>query len=222
MHATYTEVEVLAMYQLKDISNTWYEIWEESRGEDAALATWKEFSNAFLEHFLPIEVFEAKSLEFERLKQNEYYLKFISMAKYAPKIVRDMRARVRWFVLGLSDGFFVDDNISAQNNDMTIAKMVAFVQGNKDKLKEEDHGGFHQFFRKPKSRPAPSSTIAPLQRSKFNKKNQNFIVADSQSQASMGYRVLGYPICNMCGKRHPGLCRLDTNGCFVCGQQATS
>ncbi|XP_070045627.1 uncharacterized protein [Nicotiana tomentosiformis] len=68
MHATDTEAAELAAYQLKDVSNTWYETWEESRGEDAAPATWKEFADTFLGHFIPIEVLEAKALEFERLK----------------------------------------------------------------------------------------------------------------------------------------------------------
>ncbi|XP_070034286.1 uncharacterized protein [Nicotiana tomentosiformis] len=158
-----------------------------------APATWKEFAYAFLEHFLPIEVLEAKALEFERLKQNEMsvnenYLKFVSLAKYAPKMVHDTRAKVWRFVLGLSDDLFADANIAAQNNDMTITKMVAFVQGNKDRLKEEEPlqrendrefskraksagnfshrgsqtGGNHQFFRKSKSGPAPSSASAPV------------------------------------------------------------
>ncbi|XP_075096584.1 uncharacterized protein LOC142174647 [Nicotiana tabacum] len=159
---------------------------------------------------------------------NEYYLKFISLAKYAPEMVRDMRARVRRFVLGLSDDLFADANIAAQNKNMSITKMVAFVQGNKDRLKEEERlrrekerefRGNRQFFKKSKLGLAPSLASAPVSRSKFNKKNQNFRTADSQSQASVGYRVPGYPICNTCGKRHPGLCRLGTNSCFGYGQQ---
>nr|XP_016463287.1 PREDICTED: uncharacterized protein LOC107786335 [Nicotiana tabacum] len=89
---------------------------------------------------------------------------------------------------------------------MTITKMISFVQGNEDRLKEEERlrrekerefskraksagnfnhggsqaGGNRQFFKKSKSRPAPSSASAPVQRSKFNKKNQNFRTADSQ------------------------------------------
>ncbi|XP_075103947.1 uncharacterized protein LOC142178428 [Nicotiana tabacum] len=221
MHATDTEAAELAAYQLKDVANTWYEIWEESRGEDADPATWKEFADAFLEHFLPIEVLEAKALEFERLRQNdmsvnEYYLKFVSLAKYAPEMVRDMRARVRRFVLGLSDDLFADANIAAQNNDMTITKMVAFVQGNKDRLKEEERlrrAKEREFSKRAKS--AKISTMGDLKQEKY----QNFRTANSQSQASVGYRVPDYPICNTCGKRHLGLCRLGTNGCFGCGQQ---
>nr|XP_009803207.1 PREDICTED: uncharacterized protein LOC104248608 [Nicotiana sylvestris] len=233
MHDIDTEAVDLAAYQLKDVANTWYETWEESRGEDADPETWKDFADAFLEHFLPIEVLEAKALKFKRLRQNdtsvnEYYLKFVSLAKYAPEMVRDMSARVRRFVLGLSDDLFADANIVAQNNDMTITKMVAFVQGNEDRLKEEERlrrEEKREFSKRAKSTGnfnhggSQAGASAPVQRSKFNKKNQNFRIADSQSQASVGYRVLGYPICNTCGKRHPRLCRLGTNGCFGCGQQ---
>ncbi|XP_070008618.1 uncharacterized protein [Nicotiana sylvestris] len=92
-------------------------------------------------------------------------------------MVRDMRARVRRFVLGLSDDLFSDTNIAAQNNYMTITKMVTFVQGNEDRA------------------------------------------TGSQSQASVGYRDGEYPTCNTCGKKHPGVCRLGTNGCFGCSHQ---
>ncbi|XP_070023103.1 uncharacterized protein [Nicotiana sylvestris] len=250
MHATDIEAAELATYQLTDVVNTWYEIWEESRGEYATPSTWKEFGDAFLDHFLPIEVLEAKALEFERLRQNdmsvnEYYLKFVSLAKYAPEMVHDMRAEVSRFVLGLSDDLFANANITAQNNDMTITKMVAFVQGNEDRLKEVEWlqkekdrefskrsksagnfsrggsqaGGNRQFFRESKSLPAPSSANALVQMSKFKRKNQNFRVVGSQPQTSVGYRGLEYPTCNTCGKKHSGVCHLGTNGCFGCGQQ---
>ncbi|XP_070057068.1 uncharacterized protein [Nicotiana tomentosiformis] len=146
---------------------------------------------------------------------NEYYLKFVALAKYAPEMVRDMRSRVKRFVLGLSDDLFACANIASQNNDMTITKMVAFVQGNEDRLKEKERlqkekdmefskraksagnfihkgshgGGNRQFFTKPKPRPAPSSVSAPVQRSKFNKKSQNFRAAashNSQAQQRRG------------------------------------
>ncbi|XP_075101689.1 uncharacterized protein LOC142177123 [Nicotiana tabacum] len=48
-------------------------------------------------------------------------------------MVRDMRARVRRFVLGFSDDLFADAIKAAKNNDLTITKMVAFVQGNEDR-----------------------------------------------------------------------------------------
>ena len=69
---------------------------------------------------------------------NDYYLKVVSLAKYAPHMVPDMRARVRCFVLGLIPDLHGDENIAAHNGTMTIIKIVAFVQGIKDRMKEEE------------------------------------------------------------------------------------
>ncbi|XP_060177775.1 uncharacterized protein LOC132607710 [Lycium barbarum] len=71
-----------------------------SGSEDAPDATWDEFASAFLDHFMPIEVREAKAEQFLQLKQNDrsvqdYYLEFVSLAQHAPNMVPDMRARVR-------------------------------------------------------------------------------------------------------------------------------
>ncbi|KAJ8564409.1 hypothetical protein K7X08_000869 [Anisodus acutangulus] len=82
-------------------------------------------------------------MEFEKLKQNgrsvhKYYLKFVSLQKYAPHMVLDMRARVRRCVYDLDPYLYDITNMIAQNKEMTITKMVAFVQGNKSRLKEEE------------------------------------------------------------------------------------
>ncbi|XP_059294542.1 uncharacterized protein LOC132047526 [Lycium ferocissimum] len=97
MHATDTEAAELGAFQLQDVAHIWYETWEQSRGEDAPSATWDEFADAFIEHFMPIEVREAKATEFENLRQKDmtvqdYYLKFVSLSAYAPHMVPDMRA----------------------------------------------------------------------------------------------------------------------------------
>ncbi|XP_070019480.1 uncharacterized protein [Nicotiana sylvestris] len=121
--------------------------------------------------------------------------------------------------------------------------MVTFVQGNEDRLKEEERlrkekdrefskraksagnfshggsqvGGNRQFFKKSKSGPTSSSASAPVQRSKFNKKNHNFRTTGSQPHASVGYRVPGYPICNTGGGGRNRLYALaycqDTEAC---------
>ncbi|XP_070054416.1 uncharacterized protein [Nicotiana tomentosiformis] len=225
MYATDTEAIELGAYQLKDVANTWYETWEESRGEDAIPATWKEFAYAFLEHVLPIEVLEAKPLEFERLKQNdmsvnEYYLKFVSLAKYAPEMVRDMRARVRRFVLGLSDDLLKEE-VRRQRERERDREFSKRAKSTGNFSHEGSHGGGNrQFFRKPKLGPAPSSARAPVQRSKFNKKNQNFRAAGSQSQTSVGYRGLEYPTCNTCGQNNGGNVAQSTNSAAPQSSQA--
>ncbi|XP_059280963.1 aldehyde dehydrogenase family 3 member F1-like [Lycium ferocissimum] len=143
MIVTEIEAATFETHQLQSVANTWYESWELSQGEDAPDATWDEFTSTFLDHFMPIEVREAKAEQFLKLKQNgrsvqDYYLEFISLAKHAPNMVPDMRARVRRFVGGLDSHLYDGANIAAQNGGMTISKMVAFVQGNETRLKEEE------------------------------------------------------------------------------------
>ncbi|XP_070050629.1 uncharacterized protein [Nicotiana tomentosiformis] len=55
--------------------------------------------------------------------------------------------------------------------------------------------------------------------SKYNKKSHNSKATASQSHASVGYRGLEYPTCNMYGKKHLGVCRSGKNGFFGYGQQ---
>ncbi|XP_059295525.1 uncharacterized protein LOC132048855 [Lycium ferocissimum] len=107
-----------------------------------------------------------------------------------------------------------DSNIAAQNEEMNITKIGAFVQGNVDRMKEEEarqkekdkefskraksignfsdrgsqRGRGRQFFKNGSSGLTPSTTSAPIPRSR-------------------------------CGKRHPGECRMGIDVCFGCGQR---
>ena len=56
MHANDTEAVELASYRLWDLAILWYDSWERSRGPNAPPAVWKEFSEAFLHHYLPAEI----------------------------------------------------------------------------------------------------------------------------------------------------------------------
>ncbi|XP_055818591.1 uncharacterized protein LOC129887498 [Solanum dulcamara] len=69
MHATEIEGVELVSYQLKDVANIWYNQWEQGRGEDVEPVRWDEFEGAFLDHFFPRELREAKVEEFVNLKQ---------------------------------------------------------------------------------------------------------------------------------------------------------
>ncbi|XP_060190591.1 uncharacterized protein LOC132619830 [Lycium barbarum] len=190
---------------------------------------------------MPIEVREAKDIEFENLRQKDmtvqdYYLKFVSLSRHAPHMVPDMRAVVRRFVLKLKPKLYRDANTVSQNDKMTISKILAIVQ-EKALQKQKDrefskraksagnfsHGGSQgddnrQFFKNRSSRPAPSIASAPFQRSKFNQKGRNFGMAGSHSQASVTNRGFQHPTCNNCGKRHSRVCRSGMDSCFGCGQ----
>ncbi|XP_070052449.1 uncharacterized protein [Nicotiana tomentosiformis] len=61
MKATMIELVELSSYRLRDVVVNWYESWEFSRGENAPPAEWKEFTEAFLRHYLPPELRRARA-----------------------------------------------------------------------------------------------------------------------------------------------------------------
>ncbi|XP_070032467.1 uncharacterized protein [Nicotiana tomentosiformis] len=103
MPATETEAVELASYRLKEVTYSWFEMWEESREEGSPPARWSEFADTFIDHFLHVETKEAHAAEFENLKQGsmsvwEYHMRFACLSKYAVYMLPTMEARVRRFL----------------------------------------------------------------------------------------------------------------------------
>ncbi|XP_070019530.1 uncharacterized protein [Nicotiana sylvestris] len=67
MKATETEGVELASYRLRGAAYSWFEMWEDSRGEGRPPARWDKFVDAFMDHFLPAETMAARATEFEGL-----------------------------------------------------------------------------------------------------------------------------------------------------------
>ncbi|XP_049392021.1 uncharacterized protein LOC125856500 [Solanum stenotomum] len=101
MHISGTEAVELASYQLKDVAIAWYEIWVDFRGQNAPPAVWKEFSKAFMEHFLPLE-----------------------LARFDPEIVSTQNERMHRFIGGLGDHLIGSYTIAALHQDMDIARLM--------------------------------------------------------------------------------------------------
>ncbi|XP_070045272.1 uncharacterized protein [Nicotiana tomentosiformis] len=72
MHATKTEAVELASYRLKKVAYSWFELWEESRGEGSSPARWGEFADAFIDHFLPAETKVVASQNSEEVRQGHH------------------------------------------------------------------------------------------------------------------------------------------------------
>ena len=98
----------LAAYQLKGIAQIWFNQWKASRAFDDGPITWEEFKVAFLNHYFPMELREAKMREFLNLKQGgmgvrDYVLRFSKLSKYAPSMMEDPRVKMGQFVYGLGE-----------------------------------------------------------------------------------------------------------------------
>lgn len=71
MRVSETDVVELVSDQLKDVSIAWHQMREISKGENAPIAIWEDFSKAFIDHFLPLELIEARVDEFLNLEQRD-------------------------------------------------------------------------------------------------------------------------------------------------------
>ncbi|XP_070005446.1 uncharacterized protein [Nicotiana sylvestris] len=69
MKATATGSVEIASYRLRVFAVNWFESWESSRGEDAPTGVWQEFTEAFLRHYLPLELRRARVDRFLTLWQ---------------------------------------------------------------------------------------------------------------------------------------------------------
>ncbi|KAH0657727.1 hypothetical protein KY289_026475 [Solanum tuberosum] len=77
MHVVDVERVELATYQLKGVARIWYDQWKKKRVEGAPSVSWVVFEGAFMGHFFPRMLREAK----------EYNLKFTQLSRYAPEMV---------------------------------------------------------------------------------------------------------------------------------------
>ncbi|WMV09143.1 hypothetical protein MTR67_002528 [Solanum verrucosum] len=170
MHASVTEAMEFASFQLRDVAILWYEASERSRGPDALPAEWEDLSEAFLVHYLPREVREARLDQFIKLKQGT-----MSVRDYSHST---MRARVH--VDGLEDHLIRDCRLVSLSDDVDIYRIHAFSQTTEDFSKRirdtcrdreqskrartigsyrEPHGDFRPpFHRYP---PRPAGSVSP-------------------------------------------------------------
>ncbi|XP_070032307.1 uncharacterized protein [Nicotiana tomentosiformis] len=133
MRATEMEAVDLASYRLKEVAYYWFEMWEESRKEGIPPASWSEFVDAFIDHFLPVETKAARATKFENIGQGsmsvrDYHMRFAHMSKYVIYMLPTMDFRVRRFVQGLSPLVINEAATTALNSYINYRNMVAFAQ----------------------------------------------------------------------------------------------
>lgn len=97
---------------------------------------------AFLNLFFPLELREAKLVEFMNLKQGgmsvrEYALKFNQLSKYAPHLVANFRSRMNKFVMGVFDLVSEECRSTMLISDMDLFRLITYVeQMEEEKLKK--------------------------------------------------------------------------------------
>ncbi|XP_070034816.1 uncharacterized protein [Nicotiana tomentosiformis] len=85
--------------------------------------TLDQFSELFIEKFLPITLREERRRQFERLQEGE-----ITVTQYAPSIVATMRDRIHMFIAGLALELIEACATAALQNSMDISRIQEFAQ----------------------------------------------------------------------------------------------
>ncbi|KAH0758100.1 hypothetical protein KY290_021593 [Solanum tuberosum] len=212
----------LVAYQLKGVALVWYNQWKEGRPKDAGPLDWEKFKGTFLDRFFPLEMREAKVLEFINLRQGstsvrEYALKFTQLSKYAPTIVVDVRVRMSKFVTGVSEMVVKECRTAMFIGDMDISRLMVHAQQiEEEKLKEKSREvkkaktgdrNFSHARSDGQGRPRFRQWVSGLR--VFNPKPQG---------GNGGGSSLPRFTCGKYGKKHEGKCLADTYGCFSYGK----
>ena len=244
MHISETEAVELASYQLKDVAVAWYEMWVDSRGPNAPPAVWQEFSQAFMEHFLPQELREAKVEKFLNFKQRnlsvrEYSMRFTQLARFAPEMVSTQDARKHRFVIGLGDHLIGSCAVGALNRDIDIARLMAHDQWTEDRIqncrverereqnKRARTAGMFQGGDRAYSSRGPQKQSQSVDRSTASAPAQSSRPRQEQSQTSRApgprYQrgtsrgLPPRPTCRQCARSHLGECRYGSAAFYRCG-----
>ncbi|XP_070049822.1 uncharacterized protein [Nicotiana tomentosiformis] len=115
---------------------------ERSRDPSTTPTVWKEFSKAFLRHYLPAEIRQARADKFLNLQQGnmsvqEYNMQFDSSARYAPHMVAEMSDRVHLFVNGLVPYLINECTTTSLVEGMDISLIQAYAQTLEDHKRQQ-------------------------------------------------------------------------------------
>ncbi|KAH0672805.1 hypothetical protein KY290_025037 [Solanum tuberosum] len=207
----------LAAYQLKGVAQIWFDQWKGEKG-NGYVVLWEEFKLAFLNRFFPLELREAKLVEFMNLKKGamsvrEYALKFVQLSKYAPHLVADSRSRMNKFVMGVSDLVSEECRSAMLIGDMHLSRLMTYAEQMEEEKLRKKRG--HEAKRARLENRFPKG--ARFHQGRGNPHvNRGFAINVPRPQG--GGEVSSTDVCPKCGRKHGGPCMKGSGACFECGE----
>ncbi|GMN27490.1 hypothetical protein TIFTF001_041042 [Ficus carica] len=196
MRLTEQENVICASFALKKDARHWWMTVQMRR--DVTTMSWQDFVSEFRTMYFNREILAAQQDEFTSLRQGtmtvmEAINKFEQLARLCPELVPGETEKVRLMMkMFRSD---IAKQVSAGDSPPTRKGQPRnLAQGSKqfgrNKRKENSSGQGQQ-------RNYPQKKIA-----RANEGNSN-----------------SYPVCTKCGRKHPGICRMGSNACYLCGKE---
>ena len=208
---------------------------------------WQEFVTEFRTMYYNREILAAQQDEFTNFRQGsmtvmEAVKKFEQLARLCPDLVPSETEKVRRMMkmfrtdiakqvsVGSSPPTLVSDCISrairaeywinqdkearaqifkAKREEKTVAKPTQPRQGSETYQKGQS------------SNPAQSSKQFGRNKRKgnFSGQGQQKNFPQKRNNRSNEGNITNYPSCSKCGRKHPGVCRMGSNACYLCGKE---
>ncbi|XP_060185837.1 uncharacterized protein LOC132615291 [Lycium barbarum] len=247
IHASDIESMELGSYRLRDVTVHWYTVWMASQGANAPPPVWEEFVDAFLRHFLPLEVRQARADKFLNFRQGsmsalEYSLRFNSLARYASATVADMGDRVHRFVRGLGPHLMDRFLTASLQDNIDISRIQAHAQNLEESQQHQRSECEHdRGYNKRDRSSGPMNEFRGGHRQQFSRHSGHSMTSapprfsgqrfdrsthfgpcqsffGSQFRGDSGQARPPVPRCSQYGKLHWGQCRLGAEVCYACGR----
>ncbi|XP_019067249.2 uncharacterized protein [Solanum lycopersicum] len=157
--ATNTEKSELASYQLKDVAQTLFKMWQDRQVMGGVPVILELFKRAFLERFFPREKSEGKVEEFITLKQGsmkvrEYSLMSLKLSSYATSLVSNSWDEMSRFLTRINEDQEEECRSAMLHDNMDLSRFMVHVQQVEDNRKKR---GIHDARRpKPQDQAGPS------------------------------------------------------------------
>ncbi|VFQ74690.1 unnamed protein product [Cuscuta campestris] len=207
-----------------------YDSWKRVGADVPEPVPWAIFEQLFYDEYIPEHFVEAKREEFLKFTQGEltlpeYRQKFDELAGFGQDLIPTMKKRCKRFVEGLRpdlSGHLIiarwgDINALYKN---ALDLNAALIKKAEYEQSQERSAAPSRLPPSQKAGASSKRSIATPSTSHQSKKvksapTQSSAFVQKKGKSGDGYR---YPICNLCGRRHPGECWFTQGLCLECGQ----
>ncbi|GMN22409.1 hypothetical protein TIFTF001_043511 [Ficus carica] len=245
MRLTEQEKVLCASFALKKDARHWWMTVQMRR--DVTTMSWQDFVSEFRTMYFNREILAAQQDEFTSLRQGtmtvmEAINKFEQLARLCPELVpsetEKVRLMMKMFRSDIAKQVSAGERPPTRVSDCISRAIRAEYWNNRDKEERA------QFFKARKEEKAMGKQTQPRQNFEVNQKGQPRNFAQGSKQFGRNKRKENssgqsqqrnypqkkvargnegnnnsYPVCTKCGRKHPGICRMGSNACYLCGKE---